>query len=147
MALQKGHKIGNRFSRENQPRNPGRKPSRLNEFSKAFNLIDEDRKISKEDTFKLLEYLLSCSKADIEKMLRNPDLPIAIICQIKAIVDDLSRGKCETVFKLYDRLYGKTIQSMELPTSKEIPNIPKGPFSRLEYMKLLKKLQAGDALG
>ncbi len=141
MTLQKGHKIGNRFSRENQPRNPGRKLSRLNEFSNAFNLIDEDRKISKEDTFKLLEYLLSCSKTDIEIIVRDPDLPISMICLIKAIVDDLSRGKCETVFKLYDRLYGKTIQAVELPTSQGVPNIPKGPMGRMDYVRLLDELQ------
>lgn len=145
MAAKKGNNYGRQFTKTNQPRYNGRKTSRLNEFSNAFNLIDEDRKISREDTFKLLEYLLSCSKADIEKMLRNPDLPIAIVCQIKAIVDDLSKGKCDTIFKLYDRIYGKTIQAVEIPTSNRVPNIPTTPMSRMDCVRLLNEIQAGDS--
>lgn len=141
MAAKKGNNYGRQFSNTNQPRSNGRKSSRLNEFADAFSLNDDDKRISNEDMFKLLKHLLSCSMADIEVMARHPDLPIAILNLIKAIMNDLSQAKTNTVDKLFDRVYGKTPMQMERKVVKGLPLIPSRPMSRLDYQKLLEELQ------
>jgi len=141
--FEKGNKKGNRFSKTNKPKHPGRKPTRMNEFIKAFEMDDESRAISKEDAYRLMTHLLSCSKSQLEAMARNPDLPIAILTQIKAIITDLADGNTSTVDRLFDRLYGKSMQPMEITGAKGIPLIPDKPMSRKAYEQLLIKLQCG----
>lgn len=90
IKFEKGNKKGNRFSATNKAKNPGRKPTRMKEFIKAFQMDDESRAISKEDSYRLMTHLLSASKSQLEAMARNPDLPIAILTQIKGIITDLT---------------------------------------------------------
>lgn len=115
----------------------------MGEFIKAFNMDDSTRAISREDAYKLMSHLLSCSKTQLEAMARNPDLPISIVCQIKAIVTDMANGKTDTVDKLFDRLYGKSMQPMEITGGEGMPLIPDKPMSRKEYEKLLNRLKCG----
>jgi len=143
--LEKGNKKGNRFSKSNQPKHPGRKPNRMNDLVKAFQMDDDTRAISKEDSYRLLTHLLSCSKSQLEAMARNPDLPIAILTQIKAIITDLADGSTSTVDRLFDRLYGRSMQPMEITGAKGNPIIPDKPMSRKAYEQLLIKLQCGGS--
>lgn len=115
----------------------------MTEFIKAFSIEDPKRTISREDAFKLMGHLLSCNKAELETMARNPDLPISIVCQIKAIVTDMSLGKTDTVDKIFDRLYGKSTQPMELTGAQGTPLIPDKPMTRKEYESLLNKMKCG----
>lgn len=138
-----GNKLGRLFTTVNQPRSRGRKPSRINQFIKAFSLDDPDRRISKEDAYKLMAHILSCSKAELETMARNPDLPISIVSQIKAIITELSLGKTDTVDKIFDRLYGKSTQPMELTGSQGTTLIPGEPMTRKEYETLLASMKGG----
>jgi hypothetical protein len=139
----KGNKRGVKFTAGNQPENRGRKPSRMKGLIQAFQMDDETRAISKEDSYRLLTHLLSCSKSQLEAMARNPDLPIAILTQIKAIITDLAGGSTSTVDRLFDRLYGRSMQPMEITGTKGIPLIPDKPMSRKSYELLLNRLQCG----
>lgn len=141
MAFQKEHKIGNRFSKGNQPRNPGRKKSRISEL--GISLEEEGCNLSREDIYKLLNFLLSCNRSEIEKLSRDPLVPIFIITLIRGISKDMEMGKADIIFKLYDRVYGKSMQPMEISGTKGIPLIPDKPMSRKAYEKLLIKLQCG----
>lgn len=142
MAAHLGNTHGLRFSATNQPHTKGgRKPSRISALIKAFDMDDESRNISKEDAYRLMTHLLSCSKTQLEAMARNPDLPIAILTQIKAIITDLTHGSTSTIDRLFDRLYGRSMQPMEISGTKGIPLIPDKPMSRKAYEKLLLKLQ------
>ena len=143
MAAHKGNKTGRQFTSARQPKNPGRKRTRINEFVKAFNLEDESRQISREDANKLLMHLLSCNKTEFEAMSRNADLPISILSQIIAIAEDLKNKKTDTVDKISDRLYGKSVQPMELTGAGGKPLVPSGPMSRKAYEELLTKLKCG----
>lgn len=142
MAALLGNDYGKRFSATNQPHiKGGRKPSRITTLIKIFGMEDQSQAISKDDAYKLMAHLLSCSKTQLEAMARNPDLPISIVCQIKAIITDLSYGRTDTVDRLFDRLYGKSMVSMEITGAQGIPLIPDKPMSRIAYQKLLSKLQ------
>jgi len=143
-AKMKGNKRGKKFSAANQPAVRGRKPSRMSEFIKSFNLEDPDRAISKEDAYKLLKHILFCNKSQLEAMARNSDLPVAIVCQIKAIVTDIANGRTETVDKLFDRLYGKSMQPVELSGVSGRPLISNTPMSRKAYEELYNRLISGQ---
>ena len=142
MGAPKGNKNGRLFSKARQPgKRPGRKKSLINEFIKDFNLVDGSRQISREDANKLLWHILCCNKADFEAMSRNSDLPISLLSQIRAIAEDLKNGKTNTVDKIWDAIWGKSFQTMELTGAKSLPLIPAGPMSRKGYLKLLEDIQ------
>ncbi len=143
MTFPKGHNYGNRFSHNNQPQNSGRKPSRLKILQAIFNSLDENERLSKEDILKLLEYIIICNKAQLETIARNPDLPMIIVNQIKAIVTDLASGKTDTVDKIFDRLYGKATISLEVTGAAGVPLIPDKPMSRKEYETMYEQLIQG----
>lgn len=104
---------------------------------------DVTRDISKEDTVRLLRHILNCSKAELELIARNHDLPILILSQIQAIVSEIKNGKTDTVDKLFDRIYGKTPTTMEVTGAQGSPLIPETPMSRQEYQDMLTKLKCG----
>lgn len=143
MAAKKGNKTGRQFSKTHQPAKQGRKPTRMSEFIKAFKMDDESRAISKEDAVKLLTHLLSCSKPQLEIMARNPDLPVAIVCQIKAIITDMANGVTSTVDRIFDRVWGKATTPIEMTGANGTQLIPDRPMSRKDYEKLLNDLKCG----
>jgi len=138
----KGNNQGNRFTRDKQPKNPGRKPSRFEQLVAAFRLEDTTRQISKADVLRLMAYLLSCTKTEIEVMLRNPELPFAIVGQIRAMITDVQNGKTDTIDKIFDRVYGKATTPMEITGAGGSPLIPDKPMSRKDYVKLLNDMMA-----
>jgi len=143
MAAHKGNKHGRQFSASCQPKNKRGSSSRFSQMIKAFQMDDESRTITKDDSYRLMTHLLMASKSQLEAMARNPDLPIAILTQIKAIITDLADGNTSTVDRLFDRLYGRSMQPMEIAGAKGIPLIPDKPMSRKAYEQLLNKLQCG----
>lgn len=96
--------------------------------------------MTKEDAQKLQRYLYFCSKAELEKMSRNSDLPIAIVAQIKAIITELALGKTDQIDRIYERLFGKATQPMELTGANGTPLIPKEPMSRKDFENLITEL-------
>jgi hypothetical protein len=141
--FEKGNKIGPRFSKTNQPKNPGRKPSRINQLIRTLKVEDEEEKLSKEDAAKLLGYILGCTKTQIEAMLRNPDVPFAITCQIRGMITDAQNGSTKTINEIMDRIWGKSLQPIEMTGPAGIPLIPDTPMSRKEYEELLNKMTCG----
>jgi len=142
MAFQKGHKFGNRFSRTNQPGNSGRKHSIVNEFRSSFSLeYDDGSRISKEDTYKFMYYILTCTMAQFETLARHPDLPVSVLNLMKAIMTDMNQGRITTVCKLLDWVFGKSFQPLLIKRETRNQQIPDKPMNRKDYEKLLHKLQ------
>lgn len=139
--FQKGNKAGILFSKTNQPGNRGRKPTRLNRFLKSVQLQNDFELVSKEDIFKLLALVIFCNRAQLEKMTKNPEIPIFLAGIIKAIIVDTSTGTIETIEKILDRIYGKSFQSLEITGSAGTPLIPTEPMSRRDYERLLSELK------
>jgi hypothetical protein len=137
----KGNTRGVKFSATNQPKNPGRKPSRMTEFIKAFDMESPARAISQEDAMKLMTHILFCNRSQLETMIKNSDLPIFLLCLIKGILSDTTNGRTETVERLFDRLFGRSMQPIELTGAKGRPLIPNTPMSRKAYEAMLEELQ------
>ena len=143
MTFQKGHKIGNRFSTFKQPSNSGRKCSHFKQVQKAFDSLDDNERLSKEDLLRLLKYIIMCNRYQLEEVARHPDIPIIMANQIKAIVTDLAKGKTETVDRIWDLVFGKTIEPIEIISTNGLELIPKRPMSRKDYEIMYKKLKCG----
>lgn len=118
----KGNKIGNRFDSSNQPKNAGRKPS-LYKKLKAVTGIKVDHELSKEDYYNVIKYLMERSPNELESLAKdkdghaNKDTPIWILNIISAINTDVRYGRTATIDGLFDRLFGKAIQSIEADIS------------------------------
>lgn len=140
--FEKGNKVGKLFSKTRQPKKNGRKPSRMNEFIKAFDLDNGEKQISKDDAIRLLTHCLMCNRAELERMTKNTDLPIAVLCQIKAIVTDMNNGTTSTVDKLFDRIFGKAVQKTEITGADGSPiEIESKTMTRKDFEKQLLKLK------
>lgn len=141
--MQKGNKSGRKFSKDNQPTKNGRKPSRIKQLIASFKVDAEHESMSREDAFKIYGYLLSCTKTQIETILRSPDLPFAIVLQIRAMFEDAKNGRADTVDKIFDRIYGKANQPMEITGAGGTPLIPNKPMTRKGFEKLLEDMKCG----
>ncbi len=118
----KGNKIGNRFDSNNQPKNAGRKPS-LYKKLKVVTGIKVDHELSKEDYYNVIKYLMERSPNELDALAKdseghaNKDTPIWILNIISAINMDVRYGRTTTIDSLFDRLFGKAIQSIEADIS------------------------------
>lgn len=121
-SFEKGNKIGNRFTSANQPKNSGRKPSLYKKLKELTGLRVE-YELSKEDYFKLIRFVMERTPNEIEKLIKNPDgtqnkdIPIWVINIISAINMDIRYGRTSTMDSIFDRVFGKAIQSIEADIS------------------------------
>ena len=121
----KGNKIGNRFDSSNQPKNAGRKPS-LYKKLKAVTGIKVDHELSKEDYHNVIKFLMERTPNELEALTKdvdghaNKDTPIWILNIISAINMDVRYGRTTTIDSLFDRLFGKAVQSIEADISTPI---------------------------
>jgi len=136
-----GNSRGKKFTKENQPTIRGRKLSRINEFKRSFDMDNPEREISHEDATKLMTHILFCNRSQLEAMCKNADLPIFLLCLIKGILTDTANGQTNTVERLFDRLFGRSMQPIELTGANRTPLFPSGPMSRKAYEAMLVELQ------
>lgn len=108
----KGNKLGNRYSKENPPKNAGRKPSR---FKEIINELDElGESLSLEDFNKVVKSLLTLNKDQLVTIAQEKETPIAIVIIASAIAGDIENKQLGNLDRLLDRVYGKATQKSEL---------------------------------
>lgn len=93
-------------------------------------------RLSKTDTANLLACLLTCNETQLNALLANKKLPVAIKAVIKRIQEDAKLGNIEVIERLWTRLFGK-----EPLTQNDLPQntisqgiIPNTPISREAYV-------------
>ena len=91
-----------RFSKENQPANPGRRPSVLAKY------IRENR-VSLADIQALISSLVGYNADEIKSILQDKSdkPPVGIILMLKALTADMDTGSIGNLVTLMDRAYGK----------------------------------------
>lgn len=102
---------GRRFSNINQPKNPGRKPSLYNHIKKLLG-TEAKAELSKEDYFKLIQFLLEQPLDNLKKLADSKNTPIWIVGVVRAVVKDANAGRTTTLDSLFDRLFGKASQPL-----------------------------------
>lgn len=116
--FEKGNKIGNRFTSENQPKSSGRKPSLYRRIKELTG-----KKVGFEleygDFCNIIRWVLEQSPKDIERLLvtkdgkPNKSTPLWLTSIISAINKDIKAGQISTLDSLFDRLFGKAVSKIE----------------------------------
>lgn len=83
---------GNRFSSTNQPANRGRKPSLYNHIKKLLG-TEAKAELSKEDYFKLIQFLLEQPLDNLKKLADSKNTPIWIVGVVRAVVKMPMQGE------------------------------------------------------
>lgn len=128
MALfEKGNKVGNRFTSENQPQNRGRKPS-LYKKLKALTGKKVGYELEKEDYFNVIRWIMEQNTSTLEVLIKgadgkpNKDTPLWLINIISAINTDIRYGRTSTVEMIFDRVFGKATQPIEGDINAQVTN-------------------------
>ncbi len=141
--FEKGNKIGNRFTSDSQPKNPGRKPA-LYKKLKELTGKKVDFELSKEDYYKVIRYLMERTPGELKKILENAkddtngSTPVWVINVISAINSDIRYGRTATIDSIFDRLFGKASQPIEGDINASVSGSLSPDLSALSTDDLLK---------
>lgn len=100
------------FSKTNQPKNRGRKPSSVKKYIKENN-------ISYADVAAMAKFMLPLNEEQIRKLLTDPKAPFLMRVFAKAVLSDLKGGHLSNVMLLIDRAVGKPKESIEVDDNRE----------------------------
>jgi len=105
-----------KFTSTYQPKNNGRKPSKLKKYIKENNLgIDDIRLMMKE--------VLAMDEVKLREKVQNKKEPMMIRLFIRAYLDDFKRGTLNNIEKMIDRIYGKSDQNINMQASVDVTQI------------------------
>lgn len=108
--FQKGNNLGKKFSSENQPDNPGRKPSLLKSY-----IVDNG--ISVQDVRLVLKnIILDNTEAELKKLSIDKEQPMIIRTVIKAYLHDFKNSSVYNLNSFLDRIYGCATKEIKLPS-------------------------------
>ena len=104
--------------------------------------ITTSAQLSRNDTYNLLACLMSSGEGDIDILLKNPKLPIAVKIILRRLKEDLKTGDTELTERLWDRLFGKGPLQSDLPSTGVVETgiFPGHPISREAYAIIMKKI-------
>lgn len=108
--FKKGNTVGNRFSSENQPENPGRKPSLLKNY-----IVDNG--ISIQDVRLVLKnVIMDNTEAELRKIAIDKEQPMIVRTVIKAYLHDFKNSSVYNLNSFLDRIYGCAAKEIKLPS-------------------------------
>ncbi|MDR2536567.1 MAG: hypothetical protein LBD29_11120 [Treponema sp.] len=106
-ALAAGRKS---FTSDYQPKNPGRKPSKLKKWVKEYNVGAADYKA-------IFNNIIACKTVEeLKDMIKKGNvekLPVVVIACAAAVVDDIQHGRMTWINTVLDRVMGKPVQAVE----------------------------------
>jgi hypothetical protein len=135
--LKKGE--ATRFSHDNQPENPGRKPSVLGYIKGSGLSLDDYKRL-------LTNLIWEYDSKELAAILKNTNnkIPMGMTIVLGALIKDQERKSIDNYEKFMDRCFGKTTQGFDIKTSG---NIEIAAMTREEKQKrvaeLLKEAKAG----
>ena len=99
--------IGKKFSSDYQPENAGRKKNR-------FKQIQNDFELSIDDMRQVITDLLSMSPEEIKALKDNKEEPAYRLVIASAIFNCIKTGNWTQVNYMFDRLFGKATENVNL---------------------------------
>lgn len=120
--FEKGNKIGNRFSSTNQPKKNGRKPKVYKQLKEMIGKA-VGYELEQEDYYRIIRFLMEQDLETLNSFIKvkdskgkdilNPKVPIWVINIVTAINTDVRYGRTNTVEMLFDRVFGKAVQTVQ----------------------------------
>jgi hypothetical protein len=126
-ALEK-HRGATQFSRDNPPKNPGRKPNRIKQLTTEFDISTSDIN----NIFK--NVIFSHTMGELQDMLKTEEkakeLHSLEAMIISAVLQDTKKGSLMSLMQILDRVIGKPIQKDII----EYSDIPDSAKNRLDHI-------------
>ncbi len=118
MGFKKGNKIGNRFSKDNQPK---KRSKNLSLYKRLEAIIGEEFGVDlrNDDYYRIIRWALERSIKTLKQLMFtedgqvNENTPAFLICIASSIISDFENGRMSTVDSIFDRIFGKATQSIE----------------------------------
>jgi len=102
------------FSSEYQPKNNGRKPSKLKKYIK-------DNNVGKEDVALMIKNVLfTYSQQQLEELLKDKEAPMLMRLLVRAFLEDFKKGALSNFTTMMDRAYGSAKQEVEVNSNTTI---------------------------
>jgi DNA-binding transcriptional MerR regulator len=108
------NRIATQFSKDNPPKNPGRKPSVLRYV--------KDNGVSITDIKRILgSFIFDYTAKEIKDLLKDKENPpsIGVLIILETLTEDLRNKKLSNFEKLFAMAYGKPTQGLDITTSPE----------------------------
>lgn len=105
--------------------------------------IQTSVQLTRNDTFNLLASLMGCTESQIDALLKNKNVPLAVKTILRRLRDDCAEGDTALVERLWDRLYGKGPLRDDLPGAGLVESrvLPGHPMSREAYAIIVENLK------
>ena len=121
--FEKGNTLGNRFSSTNQPKKNGRKPKMYKQLKEMIGKA-VGYTLEQEDYYNIIRFLMEQDLETLDRFIKvkdpktgqnvlNPKVPIWVFNIVTAINTDVRYGRTNTVEMLFDRVFGKAVQTVQ----------------------------------
>lgn len=132
---------GNRFSKDNQPANRGRKP-------RLYTIAKQTENIGWDEFKDVMMMLMNSTKDELKAIMDAPDTPVWVVNVARAVWKDTGRGKLDALRELMDRTYGKVPQRTDVSLSASPEDVGGLPTEALLRMhEIAQQAKAGAAAG
>ncbi len=95
------------WSSTNQPKNPGRKPSKLKKYIK-------DNNIGADDVAAMAKFILPMTQEEIVKLMNDPKVPMVMKVLAKGVLADMKGSHYKNLLALFDRAVGKPKEKIDI---------------------------------
>lgn len=106
------------FSSAYQPKNNGRKPSKLKKYIK-------DNNISIIDVRLMMKEVLSMDEDKLRDKLADKKVPMMIRLFVRVFLEDFKKGSLYNWEKMADRIYGKSTEHIDMQGEMNITQMTK----------------------
>lgn len=101
------------FSKENQPENRGRKPSKVRQFL-------NDYELNYNDVTMLSKSVLQMTQKEVQMNAIDDDAPMIVRLFCRYLLEDMKNGHAKNINLLLDRSIGQTKQKVETSGGQEL---------------------------
>lgn len=158
--FEKGNKVGNRFTSENQPPNRGRKP-KVYKYLKKVVGDAVGHELEEQDFKNIMQALIELPPSKLQALVRsteidpntgkpkpNKDTPAWIQMLVSNINACIRYGKLDALEYVLDRVYGQATQNIEGTIENQVVKAPTdlsmlSTEELLQYNQLLEKIEKG----
>ncbi len=102
------------FSTENQPKNRGRKPSKLKAFV-------EHNDLTSDDVTMLAKMIVDKKEDELKSMIKDESNPMLARLFVRLFLEDWKTGRFDNLSKILDRAVGPVVNKSELSTKNDKP--------------------------
>ena len=127
------------FTKDNQPKNRGRKPSSVKKFIKDNNLNSNDMCL-------MAKFMVPLTTQGLKDLMTDPKTPFFMKIFAKSMLEDLKKGNLENVVKIMDRAFGKTPNKVEVSGSMNNTTTPLPMTSEGRKAELLSILENAKSM-